>query len=83
MGKRTLAEAPDVELVERDLLLDVDVDGETSDTVIELMIGDWLFDSRYRTRAEMERMIETIDQLHTSLDVARARLFEMWQEGKS
>lgn len=83
MSKRTIADAPGVELIERDLPGMV-VDGdEVTETQLELMVGDWIFEVQYLTRAGMERMIERIVELHDSLDVARAKVFEMWQGKES
>lgn len=77
MSKRTIAEAPGVELILRPIY-DMRV---PHDEQLELEIGGWQFDLRQGDRLGAEEMIEVIDELHTSLDVIRAELFRIWQEG--
>jgi hypothetical protein len=80
VSKQTIAEAPGVELFLRDIPETYTFHGLATEQY-ELEIGGWVYDSRYATRAGMEEMIEVIDELHTSLDVARAALFAAWQGG--
>ena len=75
MGKRTIAEAPGVELILRDVY------GQDNDEQLELEVGGWQYDLQFGDRLGAEKMIEVIDELHASLDVARAELFRIWQEG--
>lgn len=76
MSKRTIIEAPGVELIARDLY-----SGKIPDEQLELEIGGWQYDLQQGDRLGAEKMIEVIDELHASLDVARAELFRIWQEG--
>lgn len=78
MSKRTLASDQNVELTERDLLRSVTVDGEVTDSQLELRIGDWEYESCYKTKAGAEFLIEAIDELAASLDTVRAKLFDLW-----
>lgn len=73
MSKRTIAEAPQVELFLRDIPEVFTEDGP-ADEQYELEVGGWICDVRFATRSGVEEMIEVIDELHTSLDVARAAL---------
>lgn len=78
MSKRTLASDQNVELIERDLGGPLTVDGTVTDSQLELWIGDWEYESCYRTRAGAGFMIEAIDELAASLDTIRAKLFDLW-----
>jgi hypothetical protein len=80
MSKRTVAGAPGVELILRDIPDRYTLEGLVGEQY-ELEVGGWVYDSRYATRSGMEEMIEAIGELQTSLDVIRAALFTAWQEG--
>jgi hypothetical protein len=80
MSKKMIVEAPGVELFLRDIP-EVIIETEPIAEQYELEIGGWIADIRYATRMGMEEMIEIIDELHTSLDIARAALFAAWQGG--
>lgn len=73
MSKRTIAEAPQVELFLRDIP-EVFTENGPADEQYELEVGGWICDVRFATGTGIEEMIEVIDELHTSLDVARAAL---------
>ena len=79
MSKRTVAEAPQVELFLRDIPETITEDGLVEEQY-ELEVGGWIADVRYATHTGVEEMIEVIDELHTSLDVIRAALFAAWRE---